>query len=110
MAAESESERAESAGIHRRSKRKARSLHDLADEDVDLAVALFADFSDFVRSAIIAVDGRATRWRVITGRKIDQDPNVLTAAGQFKDGVSQSGFRPKDGAIRLGKIDDELSL
>jgi hypothetical protein len=58
-------------------------LHDLADEDVQLAVALFADFGDFIGARFVARDGRAASgWRVTRG-EIDDDAQVLSAAGEF---------------------------
>jgi hypothetical protein len=91
-------------------QQKRKSLHDLADEDVELAVALFADFGDFVGTRFIARHRGTASGRGIAGREIDDDSQVLSAAGEFQNGVGKSSLGPKHSAVRLGKIHDELAF
>ena len=85
-------------------------LHNFTDENVELAVALFANFGDFVRARFITGDsGAARRWSV-SGGKINNDAKVPAAAGKFQNGVGDAGLGAENSPVWLGEINYELSL
>src|SRR5947207_8010031 len=81
-------------------------LHDLAHENVELAVALFANFGYFIRTCFVtAEDGALPRRRVTVG-KFDNDARGRT---KMKHAIGQAFSRTKHSAICVGKVDDELT-
>jgi len=84
------------------------SLHDFPRENVELTFLPLAHLGDFVRSRFIATDDRALLRRSIAGGKFDNYARTR-AATKMKHLVGQFCARPQNGAVRIGKIDDELS-
>ena len=88
----------------------AKSLHDFADEDVELAIGLLAHFRDFVGARFVARDRGAAGWRRVARRKIDNDAQVLAASSKFQNGIGQASLRTQDGAVWFCEVHDELTL